>query len=101
VVGVYANQPAPCPTLDHAFFAVIGYVLLKFDFRPSPAVDFSLTFIRIELRAPFTLSNGSFSTFFSSPLCWNLLAATALSMFVIPARKRKNKALQDVYDLNP
>ncbi len=97
VVGVYALSSSLTDIWVMLFFAVIGYILMKFDFPPvTMLIGFILSPIfEANFRRALTLSDGNFSTFFSSPLCWIFWVATALSMYVILRGKRRNKNLQD------
>lgn len=97
VVGVYALNTSLTDVWIMLFFAVIGYILSKFDY---PMVTILIGFILSPLfeknfRRALVLSSGNFSTFFSSPLCWAFWIITAFSVFSILRSKRKNKNFQD------
>lgn len=97
IIGVYALNSNLTDVWIMLVFAVIGYLLSKFRF---PMACVLIGFILSPLfeknfRRALILSNGSFATFFSSPLCLVFWAATILSVFFILRGKRKDKKLQD------
>ena len=72
VVGVYAQNTSLIDVWIMLFFAVLGYLLVKFKF---PMATVIIGFILSPLfeknfRRALVLGHGNFGTFFSSPLCW-------------------------------
>ena len=97
VVGVYALNRSLVDVWTMLFFAVLGYVLVKFKFpMPTVIIGFILApLFEKNFRRALLLSNGNFGSFFASPLCWIFWAATILSVFFILRGKMKDKNLQD------
>ncbi|GHS90655.1 C4-dicarboxylate ABC transporter permease [Synergistales bacterium] len=97
VVGVYALNRSLVDVWLMLFFAVIGFVLSKFEF---PTVTMLIGFILSPIfernaRRALQLSFGEYSVFFRSPLCWAFWAITVISVVTILWGKRKHKTLQD------
>ncbi len=97
VIGVYALNRSLTDVWVMLFFAVIGYILSKFQF---PMATMLIGFILSPLfeknfRRALILSDGNYGTFFGSPLCWAFWAVTFLSVFLILRGKRKDKNLAD------
>ena len=73
-----------------AFFAVVGYALLKFGFEPAPMLlGFVLGKLMEEkLRQAMILSRGSFMTFVERPLSAALLVVSAIMLLIaiLPVR---------------
>lgn len=97
VVGVYALNRSLVDVWTMLFFAVLGYVLVKFKFpMPTVIIGFILSpLFEKNFRRALVLSGGDFATFFSSVLCIVFWVATILSVFFILRGKRKDKNLQD------
>ena len=97
IIGVYALNSTLADVWIMLFFAVIGYILMKFDFPTTTMlVGFILSPIfEKNFRRALTLSDGDFTTFFSSPLCWAFWIITALSLFFILRGKKKDANLSD------
>ncbi len=94
IVGVYALNASLFDVGIMLFFAALGYFLQKFKF-PSACmlVGFILSpmFEKYTRRA-LTMSKGSFSIFFKTPLDWIIWAVTVLSLVMIIRNKiRKNR----------
>ncbi|MEG2679036.1 MAG: tripartite tricarboxylate transporter permease, partial [Oscillospiraceae bacterium] len=97
VVGVYALNRSLMDVWTMLFFAVLGYVLVKFKFpMPTVIIGFILApLFEKNFRRALVLSNGNFASFFSSPLCWAFWIATIVSVAFILYGKHKDKNLQD------
>ncbi len=94
-VGVYAMNQNTADLWIMLFFAVLGYVMSKFDY---PVATMMIGFILSPLfeenfRQALVISNGGFGIFFASPITIVLWIITAYSIFVI-MRARKKRKLQ-------
>ena len=92
-IGIYSINNNPNDVLGTAFFAIIGYALIKFGFEPAPLLlGFVLGKLMEEkLRQAMILSRGSFMTFVERPLSAALLvvALVMLILAVLPAIRQK------------
>ena len=97
IVGVYALNTSLVDVWVMLFFGVLGYLLKKFKFPIAPLlIGFILSPIfEKNFRRALVISDGSFATFFSSPLCWIFWAVTVIAVFFILRGKMKDKQLQD------
>ncbi len=97
VVGVYALNRSLTDVWTMLFFAVVGYVLSKFGFPPATLlIGFILSPIfEKNFRRALQLSDGSYATFFSSPLCWAFWIITVLSVVTILYGRRKGKPISE------
>lgn len=97
VIGVYALNSSLVDIWVMLFFSVIAYIFSK---AKIPLVTVIIGFILSPLfenyfRRALVLSDGSFATFFTSPLCIALWVITAVAVFLIIRGKQKDKRLQD------
>lgn len=90
-VGVYAMNQNSTDLWIMLFFAVVGYIMTKFDY---PVATMMIGFILSPLfeenfRQALVISEGGFGIFFSSPITLVLWAATIYSIYVIGKARRK------------
>lgn len=97
VVGVFALSSSLVDVWVMLFFAVLGYLLIKFKFPlPTVIIGFILSpLFEKSFRRALVLGHGDFSVFFSSALCIAFWVITAAAVFFILRSKRKDKHLQD------
>jgi putative tricarboxylic transport membrane protein len=92
-IGIYSINNNANDVISTAFFAIVGYALVKFGFEPAPLLlGFVLGKLMEEkLRQAMILSRGSFSTFIERPLSAVLLliALVMLVLAVLPAIRQK------------
>ncbi len=82
-VGVYATDNNVFDVWVMFIFGVIGYAMRKLDFHPAPAVLGLVLGPMVErsLRQALTMSHGSMTIFFASPISAILMSAALLSLF--------------------
>ena len=90
-VGVYAMNQDAIDLWIMLFFAVIGYVLSKFDYPVSTMmIGFILSpLLEESYRQAMTISRGSYGIFFDSPITLALWAIIAYSLYVIGRARLK------------
>ena len=99
-IGIYSINNSIQDVYFTAFFALVGYIMIKLGFEPAPMLlGFVLGKLMEEkLRQALILSRGSFTTFIERPVSATLLAV-ALIMLVIallPAMsKKRDQAFQE------
>ena len=99
-IGIYSINNSVEDLYFTAFFAVVGYVLIKLGYEPAPLLlGFVLGKLMEEkLRQSLILSRGSFATFIDRPISAGLLAVAAIMLIValLPSINRKREvAFQD------
>jgi len=84
MVGVYAINQNIGDIWVMLFFAVIGYLMLKFEFSPATMlIGFILgPLFEVNFRRTLLLSNGSIKVFFGSPILIVIWVITFISMFI-------------------
>lgn len=89
IVGVYALNQNLFDVWIMLFFAVIGYIMIKFDFSPSTMmIGFILSPIfELNLRQALLISKNNFSIFFSTPITWFFWIITIYSIYSISKSK--------------
>jgi putative tricarboxylic transport membrane protein len=70
IIGAYSIRSSIFDVLLTLIFGMVGYLFRKFDYEPAPLM---LAFVlgplfELNLRQSLTLSKGSFSIFFTSPI---------------------------------
>jgi putative tricarboxylic transport membrane protein len=82
IVGVYSTNNSLFDIYLLLFFGVLGYGLRKMDFPMAPAILGIVLGPRMEfsLRQSLILSQGSWTIFFTEPICATLLACLFLMM---------------------
>ncbi len=97
-IGIYSVNNAMEDVLFTAFFAMAGYLLIKFGFEPAPLLlSFVLGKLMEEkLRKSLILSRGSFMTFIERPISAVLLAL-ALLMLILAALPSMTKRREEVF----
>ncbi len=99
-IGIYSINNSVQDVYFTAFFALVGYIMIKLGYEPAPMLlGFVLGKLMEEkLRQSLILSRGSFTTFIERPVSATLLAI-ALIMLVIallPAMsKKRDQAFQE------
>jgi len=92
-IGIYSINNSTADVLFTAFFAVVGYALLKFGFEPAPMLlGFVLGKLMEEkLRQAMILSRGSFMTFVERPLSAALLVVSLIMLIIaiLPSMRQK------------
>ncbi len=96
IVGVYALNQSLIDVWIMLFFAVFGYVLMKFKF---PAACLLIGFILSPIlernyRLALLISNNDFGIFFKTPITWILWAITVFSLFTILRGKHRYRVAQ-------
>lgn len=99
-IGIYSINNSVQDVYFTAFFALIGYMMIKFGYEPAPMLlGFVLGKLMEEkLRQALILSRGSFATFVERPVSGTLLAIAALLLIVafLPTmRKKREEAFQE------
>lgn len=93
-VGAFAMNNRIFDIWSIFLFALVGYVLSKFDFPPAPVVlGFVLgPIIELNFRRGMMSSYGNFAAFFTRPIAGTVLVLTILVlMYQLIAEVRKNK----------
>jgi putative tricarboxylic transport membrane protein len=99
-IGIYSINNSIQDVYFTAFFALVGYIMIKLGFEPAPMLlGFVLGKLMEEkLRQALILSRGSFTTFIERPVSATLLAI-ALIMLVIALlpsmSKKRDQAFQE------
>jgi len=72
-------------------FAVIGYIMVKFDYSPATMmIGFILSpLLEVNFRQALLISGNHISIFFSTPITWFFWAITFYSLYVIQKSRRK------------
>ncbi|MBS7525270.1 tripartite tricarboxylate transporter permease [Fusibacter paucivorans] len=93
IVGVYALNQSIFDIWIMMMFAIIGYIMVKFDFSPATMmIGFILSPIfELNLRQALLISNNQLSIFFSTPITWVFWLITLYSVYNILNRKRKER----------
>ncbi len=99
-IGIYSINNSIEDVYFTAFFALLGYVMIKLGFEPAPMLlGFVLGKLMEEkLRQALILSRGSFSTFVERPVSAGLLAVavTMLVIALLPSiSKKRDVAFQE------
>lgn len=93
LVGVYALNQTTVDLWIMLFFAVLGYLMIKFDFSPaSMMIGLILSpLFETNMRQALIISNGSYGIFFNSWICDAFWVATALSIVTVVRSRRKER----------
>ncbi|MDB5570485.1 MAG: hypothetical protein JWN93_1668 [Hyphomicrobiales bacterium] len=99
-IGIYSINNSVEDVYFTAFFALLGYVMIKLGFEPAPMLlGFVLGKLMEEkLRQALILSRGSFSTFVERPVSAGLLAVAAIMLIIalLPSiNKKRDIAFQE------
>jgi putative tricarboxylic transport membrane protein len=101
-IGTYSLKLNAYDVYAIAFFAILGYVLIKLGCEPAPLLlGFVLGPLLEEyLRRALTISRGDATVFFTRPLSLTLLvlAALAFVVAVLPAVRRKREVVFEEED---
>lgn len=91
VIGVYALNQNISDLWIMFFFAVLGYIMVKFDFSPATMmIGFILSpLLEVNFRQALLISSNSPAIFFSTPITWFFWAITIYSVYVIQKSKSK------------
>jgi putative tricarboxylic transport membrane protein len=96
-IGIYSVNNRPGDVLLMAGFGMIGHLLFKLGFEPTPMLlGFVLgRLLEEKLRQALVLSRGSFLTFVTRPVSVGLLLAALIVLIValVPAGKRQRQEL--------
>lgn len=94
-IGIYSINNSVEDVYFTAFFALIGYTMIKLGYEPAPMLlGFVLGKLMEEkLRQALILSRGSFMTFVERPVSGTLLVIAALLLIIafLPAMSRKRE----------
>jgi hypothetical protein len=96
IVGVYALNQSLIDVWVMLFFAVFGYILMKFKF-PSACllIGFILSpILEKNYRLALLISNNDYGIFFKTPITWILWAITVFSLFTILRGKHRYRVAQ-------
>jgi len=99
IVGVYALNQSLIDIWLMLFFAVLGYVMIKFNYSPATMmIGFILSPIfEVNFRQALLISNNDLTIFFSSPITWFFWAITLYSVYSLIKRNRVHtKTIQNV-----
>ncbi len=95
-IGIYSINNSAEDVYFTAFFALVGYVLIKLGYEPAPMLlGFVLGKLMEEkLRQALILSRGNFMTFVERPISGVLLAVAVLMLIValLPSINKKREA---------
>ena len=101
-IGTYSIKLNAFDVYAIAFFAVLGYVLIKLGCEPAPLLlGFVLgPLLERYLRRALTISQGDATVFFTRPLSLALLALAALAFVVavLPSVRRKREVVFEEED---
>ena len=101
-IGTYSLNRNPYDVYAIAFFAILGYVLIKLGCEPAPLLlGFVLgPLLEENLRRALTISRGDATVFVTRPLSLTLLllAAVAFVVAVLPAVRRKREVVFEEED---
>jgi TctA family transporter len=101
-IGTYSLNRNAYDVYAIAFFAILGYVLIKLGCEPAPLLlGFVLgPLLEENLRRALTISRGDATVFFTRPLSLTLLvlAAAAFVVAVLPAVRRKREVVFEEED---
>jgi putative tricarboxylic transport membrane protein len=91
VIGVYALNQNISDLWIMFMFAVVGYVMVKFDYSPATMmIGFILSpLLEVNFRQALLISGQSVSIFFSTPITWFFWAITFYSLYVIQKSRKK------------
>ena len=97
-IGIYSINNSVEDVYFTAFFAIVGYIMIKLGYEPAPMLlGFVLGKLMEEkLRQALILSRGSFTTFIERPVSGTLLAIAAL-MFIIALLPSINKKRETAF----
>lgn len=98
IVGSYSINNSLFDLLVMMFFGVLGYLMDKFKFPVSPIVLALILgpMVEGEFRRSLLLSSGSFSIFFTRPICLAILILTVFSVVGAYIQQRKKHRLLKV-----
>jgi putative tricarboxylic transport membrane protein len=99
-IGIYSINNSIQDVYFTAFFALVGYIMIKLGFEPAPMLlGFVLGKLMEEkLRQALILSRGNFMTFVERPVSATLLAVAAIMLIIalLPAMsKKREQAFQE------
>lgn len=96
VIGVYALNQNITDLWIMFFFAVIGYIMVKFDYSPATMmIGFILSpLLEVNFRQALLISSNSPLIFFSTPITWFFWLITIYSVYKI--RKSRSKKSQQI-----
>jgi putative tricarboxylic transport membrane protein len=99
-IGIYSINNSVQDVYFTAFFALVGYIMIKLGFEPAPMLlGFVLGKLMEEkLRQALILSRGSFMTFIERPVSATLLAVAAIMLIIalLPSMsKKREQAFQE------
>ncbi|MDT8903444.1 tripartite tricarboxylate transporter permease [Anaeroselena agilis] len=95
-IGVYALNQSVTDVWIMLFFAVIGYIMVKFDYSPATMmIGFILSpLLEVNLRQALLISGNNPAIFFSTPITWFFWLVTVYSVFtIIRSRRRSSKPI--------
>ena len=95
IVGSYSINNSLFDLLIMMFFGVLGYLMDKYKFPVSPIVLALILgpMVESEFRRSLLLSSGSFSIFFTRPICVAILTLTVISVVGAYIQQRKKHRL--------
>ncbi len=99
-IGIYSINNSIQDVYFTAFFALVGYIMIKLGYEPAPMLlGFVLGKLMEEkLRQALILSRGSFTTFIERPVSATLLAVALLMLVIalLPSMsKKREQAFQE------
>jgi putative tricarboxylic transport membrane protein len=98
-IGIYSVNAAPTDVLQVGIFGVLGYVLHKLRFEPSPLLLGLVLggLLEDNLRRGLVLSRGDVGVFLSKPLTMVMLAIALIVLVsaLLPNVSRRRSVLQD------
>lgn len=94
IVGVYALNQSLIDIWLMLFFAVLGYIMIKFEYSPATMmIGFILSPIfEVSFRQALLISNNDLGIFFATPITWAFWALTLYSVYSIAKGKIKTKS---------
>jgi putative tricarboxylic transport membrane protein len=93
-IGVYALNQSLADVWIMLFFAVLGYLMVKFDYSPATMmIGFILSpLLEVNLRQALLISGNNPAIFFSTPITWFFWFITVYSMYkIVKSRRRSSK----------
>ncbi len=93
-IGVYALNQSLADVWVMLFFAVLGYLMVKFEYSPATMmIGFILSpLLEVNLRQALLISGNNPAIFFSTPITWFFWLITVYSVYkIVKSRQRSSK----------
>lgn len=93
MVGSYAINNSEYDVIVCMLFGILGYFMRKLDFHGSPIVLALIlgSMLEANFRRSLVLSKGSYTIFFTRPICLAFLLLSVLSVVIVLRQNKKHK----------